>query len=64
MVSTDENNPFLFALVGIKRNLDFCIKNKIQEAIQDPALLQSMSMLYTELSKYNLDNYINNEETK
>ena len=54
MVNETENNPLLFALASMKRNIEICRDNKIQELIQDPKLITSMSLLYTELVKYDL----------
>ena len=54
MVNETENNPLLFALASMKRNIEICRDNKIQDLVQDPKLITSMSLLYTELVKYDL----------
>lgn len=54
MVNETENNPPLFALASMKRNIEICRDNKIQDLVQDSKLITAMSLLYVELVKYDL----------
>lgn len=46
-----ENNPFIFPLLSIKKQIEFCMSKDIAQFVNDPVLIQALTTVHSRLEE-------------